>query len=75
VDEAGLAPLITQLTAGPKTISLIDVTGPKTRLTAGWTRHGKDTWFFKLTGPDSLVAAEKSRFTAFLESVRFTQPE
>lgn len=75
VDQAGLAALISKLTAGPKTLSCIDVTGPQTRLAAGWARHGADTWFFKLTGPDALVAAEKARFTAFLESVRFTQPE
>lgn len=75
VDAAGLAPLITHLSAGPKTLSLIDVTGPKQRLIAGWTRHGPDTWFFKLTGPEPLVGAEKAKFTAFLESIRFTQPE
>ena len=75
VDPAGLAPLITKLTAGPKTLSLIDVTGSQTRLVAGWTRHGADTWFFKFTGPDTMVTAEKARFTAFLESVRFTKPE
>ena len=68
-------PLVTKVTAGPKTISLIDVTGPQTRLAAGWTRHGADTWFFKFTGPDALVGAEKAKFTAFLESVRFTKPE
>lgn len=28
------------------------------------------TWFFKLTGPDALVAKEKPAFLAFLESVR-----
>ena len=75
VDAAGLVPLITKLTAGTKTLSLIDVTGPQTRLVAGWTRHGADTWFFKLTGPDALVGAQKANFTAFLESVRFTKPE
>jgi hypothetical protein len=75
VDQAGLAALITKLTAGPQSLSLVDVTGPQTRLVAGWTRHGKDTWFFKFTGPDALVGAEKAGFTAFLESVRFTQPE
>ena len=75
VEQAGLAPLVSKLTAGPKTLSLIDVTGSQTRLAAGWTRHGKDTWFFKFTGPEALVGAEKARFTAFLESVRFTQPE
>lgn len=75
VDQAGLAAQITQLTAGPKSFSLVDVTGPQNRLTAGWTRHGADSWFFKLVGPDALVGAEKARFTAFLESVRFTLPE
>lgn len=75
VASDALAPMISTVTAGPKTLSLIDVTGAQTRLVAGWTRHGADTWFFKLTGPDALVAAEKAKFTAFLESVRFTKPE
>lgn len=75
VDQAGLTPLVSKVTAGAKAFSLIDVTGAQSRLAAGWTRHGPDTWFFKLTGPDGLVGAEKAKFTAFLESVRFTQPE
>ena len=75
VDQAGMAALVTTVQAGPKTISIIDVTGAQSRLAAGWTKHGADTWFFKLTGPDALVGAEKAKFTAFLESVRFTKPE
>lgn len=75
VDQTGLAPLVSKITAGAKTFSLIDVTGAQSRLAAGWTRHGPDTWFFKLTGPDGLVSAEKAKFTSFLESIRFTQPE
>ena len=75
IDAAALAPLVSKLTAGAKTLSVVDLTGPKTRLTTGWTRHGADTWFFKLSGPDGLVGAEKAKFTAFLESVRFTKPE
>jgi hypothetical protein len=75
IDAAGLAPLVTKVTAGPKTLSLVDVTGPEVRCAAGWTRHGAETWFFKFTGPDALVGAEKAKFTAFLESVRFTRPE
>ena len=75
VDAAGLAPLITQLAAGPKTLSVIDVTGTQVRLITGWTRHGSESWFFKLTGPDALIGAEKAKFTGFLESVRFTKPE
>ena len=34
-----------------------------------------ETWFFKFTGPDALVGAEKAKFTAFLESIRFNKPE
>lgn len=75
VDHAGMAALVSTVQAGPKTISVIDVTGAQSRLAAGWTKHGADTWFFKLTGPDALVGAEKAKFTAFLESVRFTKPE
>ena len=29
-----------------------------------------ETWFFKLTGPDALVAREKPAFLAFLKTVR-----
>ncbi len=75
LDAAALPPSISKLTAGPKTLSLIDVTGAKARCAAGWTRHGGDTWFFKFSGPEALIGAEKAKFTAFLESVRFTQPE
>lgn len=75
VAQEQLAALVTVVSAGPKTLQVIDCSGPQVRCTAAWVRHGTETWFFKLTGPDALVGAEKSRFTAFLESVRFTRPE
>ena len=75
VAENELAPMVAKITAGPKTIQLIDCTGPDVRLAAGWVRHGAETWFFKLTGPEALVGAEKAKFAAFLESVRFNLPE
>ncbi len=75
IAEADLAAAVTKVTAGPKELAVIDVTGPQVRLTAGWTRHGADTWFFKFTGPDALVGAEKAKFTAFLATIRFTKPE
>ncbi len=75
VDEAGLSSSVTKITAGPKTFSLIDATGPQAGLVVGWGQHAGETWFFKLTGPVAALAAEKAKFTAFLESVRFTQPE
>jgi hypothetical protein len=75
VAESELAPMVTKITAGPKTIQMIDCTGPKVRCAVGWVSHGGHTWFFKLTGPDALVGTEKAKFAAFLESVRFNQPE
>jgi len=75
IEESELAPAVSQVVAGPKTIKVVDATGPQTRCVAGWTAHGGETWFFKLTGPDALVGAEKAKFTAFLESIRFNKPE
>ena len=75
ITEAALAAAVTPITAGSNTLKLIDVTGPQNRCAAGWAAHGGETWFFKFTGPDALVGAEKAKFTAFLESVRFTKPE
>jgi hypothetical protein len=75
VDEAALATSVAEITAGPKSIKMVDATGPQTRCAAGWVAHGGETWFFKFTGPDALVGAEKAKFTAFLESVRFNKPE
>ncbi|RPJ33930.1 MAG: hypothetical protein EHM17_08475 [Verrucomicrobiaceae bacterium] len=75
IEEAALAESMDQVAAGPKTIKVIDATGPQNRCAAGWTAHGGETWFFKFTGPDALVGAEKAKFTAFLESIRFNKPE
>jgi hypothetical protein len=75
IEEAALASSVTQVTAGPKILKLIDATGPQNRCAAGWVSHGGETWFFKFTGPEALVGAEKAKFTAFLESVRFNKPE
>ena len=75
VKPEDLAALVVKVSAGPKTLQLVDCSGTQFRCTAAWVRHGADTWFFKFTGPDALVGAEKAKFTAFLESVRFTLPE
>jgi hypothetical protein len=75
VDQAGMEKQVSKVKAGPKTLSFVDLKGAKSRMVTGWTRHGADTWFFKLTGPDALVEAELPTFKTFLESIRFTQPE
>lgn len=75
IDQAGLEKQVSSVKAGPKTFSFVDLKGEKSRMATGWTRHGGDTWFFKLTGPDDLVEGELPAFNAFLQSIRFTQPE
>ncbi|KAB2640820.1 MAG: hypothetical protein DVB25_03510 [Verrucomicrobia bacterium] len=75
VEAAALPPLVTQLSADSVNFALIDATGADTRLVAAWTRHGADTWFFKFSGPAAWVGEQKAKFTAFIESVRFTKPE
>lgn len=75
IGQAALTSEVSQVAAGPKTIKVIDATGPQNRCAAGWVAHGGETWFFKFTGTDALVCAHKAKFTAFLESIRFNKPE
>jgi len=46
--------------------------GGRKRILAAILPHGKkETWFFTLKGPSELVEREKSRFEAFVKSIRF----
>jgi hypothetical protein len=71
VGEELLKPMIAAVHAGDVHIDTIDMSGPSAHLIAGWTRHGGHAWFFKLTGPPQLIEAEKPKFMAFLQSIRF----
>jgi hypothetical protein len=71
VGEELLRPMIAAVHAGDVHIDTIDMSGPSARLLAGWTRHGGQAWFFKMTGPPRLIEEEKPKFTAFLQSIRF----
>jgi hypothetical protein len=44
----------------------------KTRMMVAWLKKPDATWFFKLTGADPLVAAQRDAFDAFLRSVEFS---
>jgi len=44
----------------------------KTRLLAVILRKDGIAWFFKMTGPDALVASQKGAFREFLQGVSFT---
>jgi hypothetical protein len=70
--EAGaLDSMIVPVRTGENTFSTVDMAGPTARILAGWTRHDGQAWFFKLTGPKTVVEQEKSKFVKFLQSVRF----
>ncbi|HEY4301834.1 MAG TPA: hypothetical protein VGM73_13235 [Candidatus Didemnitutus sp.] len=49
---------------------VVDYAGGGRRLLGAVVEFGGNSWFFKLTGPDALVAAHKAEFVAFLQTVR-----
>lgn len=50
---------------------VVDLVGPSgTRLLGAITSFNGNSWFFKLMGPDALVAAEKPAFVQFLHTVK-----
>jgi hypothetical protein len=46
--------------------------GPKLRTIAAWASVDDTSWFFKLSGDDDVVQAQRSAFEQFLKSVTFT---
>ena len=73
VDAEGMKSLVVPVTCKDGEIRTVDMTGPKGRILAGWALIDGKCWFFKLTAPDQLAAAEKDRFAKFLQSVQFHQ--
>lgn len=50
---------------------VVELVGPSgTRLLGAITSYNGNSWFFKLMGPDALVAAEKPAFIEFLHTVK-----
>ena len=81
--ELGLAPLDNNgaKSAGEK-VAVGDVTGTlyefegtkendKARIIGAVLERNGATWFFKMTGPDALVAQQKSAFANFLKTISF----
>lgn len=50
-------------------VEMVGPGGSATRLLGAMVPHGGATWFFKLTGPDALVAKEKGAFLEFLKTI------
>lgn len=47
--------------------------GEKTRILGAILRREGVAWFFKMTGPDELVAQQRPAFREFLESLKFSE--
>ncbi len=74
ISAGDLASAVQRLERNGLKIGVVDLggaTGPAPQRTlAAMVPHEGSTWFFKLTGPDALVAKEKAAFMAFLDTVK-----
>jgi hypothetical protein len=70
IGEADLVSAVTRLERNGLKIGVVDLAGGGQRMLGGIVPHAGATWFFKLLGPDALVAKEKAAFLAFLDTVK-----
>jgi hypothetical protein len=74
ITEAELATALTPLSANGLAMQIVDLAGGTAeaplRMLGVMVPHKGNTWFFKLTGPDGLVAKEKPVFLEFLKTVK-----
>lgn len=50
--------------------TVVDYAGNGTRLIGAIVPYGSNSWFFKLMGPDAVVAGKKAEFVEFLHTVK-----
>ena len=80
VTEEELAKIAEPVPVSGETAKLYDQagenpgSGDKTRILAAILRREGVAWFFKMTGPDTLVAQQKPAFVDWLKSVSFAAP-
>ncbi|WP_438482780.1 hypothetical protein [Oleiharenicola lentus] len=71
--QAQLDANVQHLDIGSLHVDVVDflgtMNGTPTRVLGAIIPHQSDTWFFKVTGPDALVAREKEAFMAFLKTI------
>ena len=60
---------VQRLTVNGLPVVIVDVTGGAQQLLGAMVPYAGSTWFFKLTGPADLVAAEKPAFLVFVQSL------
>ncbi len=76
ISEAELAGALTRLESGGLRIAVADIAGgtpnKPVRMLGAMVPSDGATWFFKLTGPDAVVAKAKPAFLAFLQTLQAT---
>lgn len=71
ITDADLPGALNRFTANGLSVAVVDIAGKNDqRILGGIIPHAGATWFFKLTGPDALVSAEKDAFVSYLKTVR-----
>jgi len=69
--SAGELPASIQTVAtGAMEFKLTEINGGAQSTLSAWVMHDGSSWFFKLTGDTSVVAAEKPAFLAFLQTIK-----
>lgn len=74
VSEAELASSVQRVERNGLKMMLVDIAGNGQRILGASVPYQGATWFFKLSGPDALVAKEKAAFTAFVDSIKPATP-
>lgn len=74
IEQAQLDTAVQHLDIGAFHIDFADMlgtaNGQPTRLLGAIVPHEGQTWFFKLTGPDALVSAQRAAFREFLATIK-----
>lgn len=74
IGESELGAALQHLDVGSLHVDVVELVGPggasAQRVLGAIVPYAGATWFFKLTGPDALVARERERFLGFVRSIR-----
>jgi hypothetical protein len=74
IEAAALPAALTHIDINTLHVDLVELIGPESaqrkRVIGAIVPHNGATWFFKLTGPDALVAAQKADFLGFLQTIK-----
>lgn len=70
ISDAEVTSAITRLTVGSLAIGYVDLVNGPQRMLAAFVPFEGSTWFFKLTGPDAVVAGAKPAYLEFLRSIQ-----